>query len=210
MGPLQKGQSRVCSAPCPGWDPAPHCSCTTQADFQMRNGELLGWRVSWRQWLVSVRYRPAILVLLVTQTRCLCHQKWNPLLATAGLNCGWDQTSVTVNHLLSVPLDCILNTCVILIIGCLFQTYTSALLVALGAEKRATRDNGSTVAFSLSGQIPELTSSAIMVHRSNHPDIRWWIIHDLAASIDGECSLRNLRTARLVCHHSPIRPVAYL
>lgn len=78
-----------------------------------------------------------------------------------------------LNQLFSTPLNSILTTWGILIIGCLFQTYTSALLVALGAEKPATRDNGSTVAFSLSGQIPELTSSAIMVHRSNHSDIRW-------------------------------------
>lgn len=136
-------------------------------------GELLGWRFSQWLWLVLVTYSPAILVLLVTQTRCLCHQKWNPLLATADLNCCWDQTSMTVNQLLSIPLNSILTTYGILIMGCLFQTYTCALLVALGAEKPATRDNGSTVAFSLSGQIPELTSSAIMVHRSNHSDIRW-------------------------------------
>lgn len=107
-----------------------------------------------------------------------CHSNQVPLSPevksfTADFNCCWDQSSMTVNHLLSIPLNSILTTCGILITGCLFQTYSSVLLVALGAEKTATRDNGSTVAFSLSGQIPELTSSAIMVHGSNHSDIRW-------------------------------------
>lgn len=136
MSPLQKREPGVCSAPCPAWDPALRCFCTTQAHFQTRNGELLGWKVSQWQWLVLVTYSPAILVLFVTQARYVCHQKWNPLLATADLNCCWDQTSMTVNQLLSIPPNRILTTCGILIIGCIFQTYTSALLVALGAKKR--------------------------------------------------------------------------
>lgn len=65
-------------------------------------------------------------------------------------NCMWD-----INYRLSFS-D--LHFC----ITCCFRSWNNA-----------TRDNSSTVAFSLSGQIPGLTSSAIMVHRSKHTDIRW-------------------------------------
>lgn len=44
---------------------------------------------------------------------------------------------------------------------------------------------------------------------AQHSDIRWWIIHDLAATMTRECALSNLRIASLVCHHSHTRPVAY-
>lgn len=119
----------VCSAPCPGRDPAPCCSSTPRQISKQGIGSCT--REDFLMAVAGLRD-----MFLVTQTRCLCPQKWNPLLATAGLNCCWNQTSATVNQLLSIPLNNILPTCGVLIISCLFQTYASAILVALGAKKR--------------------------------------------------------------------------
>lgn len=160
---------RACSAPYPGCDPVP--AVPVQHRKISRSEVGAAWARSFPVTGQSDTVPPFLWFLTIkpgtsfTRSGILCLLQL--ILTAAELKCPW--LEISCSPYFSQHFNCMWDINYSLSFSDLYFCITCCFR----SWGNATRDNGSTVAFRLSGQIPELTSSAIMVHRFKHSDIRW-------------------------------------
>lgn len=170
MAPFQKTESGPCSVPYPGCDPVPAVRVQHRQISKSEVGRCLGkeFLSDWPLWQTVLPFlwflslKPGA---FVTSSGILCLLQ--PILTAAELKLPWLEISCSPSF--SQHFNCMWDINYRLSFSNLYFCITCCFR----SWKNATRDNGSTVAFSLSGKNPELTSSAIMVHRFKHSDIKW-------------------------------------